>query len=85
MYTLSGTVTEVAPTGRIPIQGVSVDAYRCDLKGSNCELESSTTDINGVFKLRLNGGWNLLWVAKAGYVWDGPPRVKRLSTGAMRA
>jgi len=64
-YTLSGTIFEVTPTGRVPIQGVGV---YCDGCGGPEGHTQTYTDADGLysFEWSRNGATPLL-VGKAGY------------------
>jgi hypothetical protein len=64
-YTLFGTIFEVTPTGRVPIEGVEV---YCDGCGSPTGHTSVYTDAEGLYSLEWsqNGATRLL-VGKAGY------------------
>lgn len=68
--TLSGFVTEITPTGRVPIEGVIV---------ANGEGGHAVTDASGAYRIQelwvcpcaaqpwVNAGTTFLWIEKAGY------------------
>lgn len=59
-YTLSGVVSEMTPTGQVPVEGVHVEWS--DLH------DVSMTDTNGFYSFSgVPAGLNSLWVNKAGY------------------
>ena len=79
IYTLSGVVSEVTSTGRVPIEGVRVDvsSMPCDEHGSGCVgfgeaiglFQTATTDKNGLYRIPgvYPGNFNVIWAVKDGF------------------
>jgi hypothetical protein len=68
-YTLSGTIFEVMPTGRVPIEGVTV---YCDSCGSPTGHTYVYTDADGLYSLEWSqNGATELQVGKTGYAVVG--------------
>jgi hypothetical protein len=64
-YTLFGTIFEITPTGRVPIEGVGV---YCDGCGSPVGHTQTYTDADGLYSLAWSpNGPTPLLVGKAGY------------------
>ena len=77
---LSGIVTQVTPTGRIPVEGVLVEAMSCHTTSYGCStylIQSVTTDQSGAYKFSelYFGSNNFVWITKDGYEPVGMPRV----------
>jgi hypothetical protein len=78
-YTLSGTVFEVTPAGRIPVEGVEV---YCDSCGSPDGHTFVHTDAEGFYSLAwTQNGIRPLLVRKAGYAVRNPTRTFPDGTG----
>ena len=80
IYTLSGVVSEVTPTGRTPLEGVRVDEYSCEeispappfFPGKGCPVlifQTVTTDKQGryTFSGLYAGKENSIGVSKEGF------------------
>ena len=72
-YTLSGVISEVTPSGRVPIEGVLVEVVSCDAHDRACApVQSATTDPNGSYRLpefpASQARW--VWLSKNGYRAD---------------
>lgn len=72
--TLSGVVSEVTPTGLVPLEGVRIEELSCDPAGPiGCPVHISSavvTDKNGFYSISglFSGtGNNTVWASKAGY------------------
>ena len=74
MYSVSGVVFEITPSGRVPIDGVRVFEQPCDTIYHRCDgdlAQWATTDTNGFYRLSLSGGQtHFFWVSKDGYRHD---------------
>lgn len=68
-YTLDGLAFEVTSAGRVPVQGVRIEAYMCD---TDCHGDGATTGEDGLYRLSLSAGQNSVYVYRAGYQFDGP-------------
>jgi len=75
-FTLAGTVYELAPTGRLPIEGVLL---YCDSCGSAQGHTFVTTDVNGLYRFTWvsNGTTAIQLYGKEGYRYAGPPEHER--------
>jgi hypothetical protein len=83
---LSGVVSEITSTGRVPLGGVRVDvsSMPCDERGTGCLgfgfdiaiFQSVMTDKNGFYSVSglYPGKNNSIWAAKAGFEDPYPPR-----------
>jgi len=73
-YTLSGTVFEATANGRVPVEGVGIEAWGCEGHIVCLDLQA-TTDGSGHYS--IPGLWadldTSLYVVKAGYAVGDPP------------
>jgi hypothetical protein len=77
-YTLFGTIFEVTPTGRVPIEGVTV---YCDGCGSPDGHTFVYTDADGLYSLAWSqNGATELQVGKAGYDVVGKANAPIIAT-----
>ena len=67
-YTLSGVISEVTPSGQVPVEGVLVEVI-CDCTSA---VQAATTDATGVYRLSefLGRQARYLWLSKKGYRAD---------------
>jgi hypothetical protein len=64
-YTLSGVVSEVTPTGQVPVQDVQL---YCDSCGSPTGHTFTSTDANGTYRFSwAQNGFHALLVWRSGY------------------
>jgi len=79
-YTLSGVVSEVTPSGRVPVEGATVEELACDAGYNVCSHVShtATTDLNGFYRLSelSTNQTHFLWVFKTGYRADELPHCE---------
>jgi hypothetical protein len=70
-YTLSGVISEVTPSGRVPVEGVLVEEVLCNPLCTN-PVQTATTDPNGFYRLSEfpAGQARFLWLSKKGYRAD---------------
>ena len=76
---LSGVVSEVTSTGRVPIEGVRIDvsSMPCEEHGTGCVgfgegiglFQTATTDKNGFYSIPglYPGKYNVIWAGKEGF------------------
>jgi hypothetical protein len=78
IYTLSGVVSELAPTGLITLEGVRIDVLSCAPGSNGCATniaQSVLTDAKGFYTISgLYSGSenNVVWATKEGYRDDAP-------------
>jgi hypothetical protein len=70
-YTLSGVISEVTPSGRVPVEGVLVEEVSCDPRCTNFG-QTATTDPKGFYRLSEfpASQARFLWLSKKGYRAD---------------
>jgi hypothetical protein len=79
IYTLSGVVTELTPTGLMALEGLRIEVLSCAPDSNGCSVniaQSAVTDKNGVYTIPglYAGKDNVVWVSKDGnYYADDPP------------
>jgi hypothetical protein len=95
IYTLSGVVSEVTSTGRVPIEGVRVDvsSMPCDEHGTGCVgfgeriglFQTATTDTNGFYSIPglYQGQFNAIWASKDGFADPFPPHYPENTEGGQ--
>jgi hypothetical protein len=74
-YTLFGVISESGPNGRVPIEGVLVEEWSCDVAHGGCTINrtvTAQTDANGYYSLPglYPGKDNFLWLTKPGFRID---------------
>jgi hypothetical protein len=79
-FMLFGVVTEVTPSGLVPIEGARVDVVSCAASNqSGCSNSSRavTTDAQGLYFIQdvYSGAQNTVWVSKAGFEFPSGAKV----------
>lgn len=95
IYPLSGVVSEVTSTGRVPIEGVRVvvSSMPCDEHGIGCVgfgegiglFQTATTDKDGFYSIAglYQGQYNVIWASKDGFADPFPPHYPENTEGGQ--
>jgi hypothetical protein len=96
IYTLSGVVSEVTPTGVVPVEGVLLEESSCEyvaqappfFPGKACEAyisQTAKTDKRGLYSFSglYSGQGNVVWAGKEGFEDPFPQHYPENSEGGQ--
>ena len=96
IYTLSGVVSEVTPTGLVPVEGVLLEESSCEdvaqsppfFPGNACQAyisQTTKTDKRGLYSFSglYSGQGNVVWAGKEGFEDPFPQHYPENSEGGQ--